>query len=481
MKEATVSVGTDAVIGPVHRRLFGGFAEHLGRVVYGGLYDPDSRHSDDDGWRGDVLDAIERLGFTVMRYPGGNFASGYHWKDGIGPRGTRKTVVDEAWNSLEPNLVGTDEFLQLAARMGWEPMLTVNLGTGDADEAGEWVSYCRDLGHPVKLWCLGNEMDGEWQIGHTNAAGYVQRARAAAEKMRGVDHSIEVVACGSSNPDMPTWLEWDRTVLEGLHEHADFVSLHRYVAKRHGDSEDFLAVSKDVDRQIAAIDRVCRDVAARADTGRRAYLCFDEWNVWYRTAYKRFSDGQGGFAPALIEELYTLEDALVAASFLNSLVRRADVVRIANLAQIVNAIAPIVTIGDRLLIQSIYWPFEMFSRRRAGDSLQVEVESPGYTSRSYGAVKWLDASAILNENRLSLFLVNRGSRPLETHVRSSDVAIVSLHSAECVHGRDLGSTNSLSEPETVRAREFDDVAITTTGADLEIPAHSFTALTFLVA
>ncbi len=478
---AKIGLDTSRTIGPVNPRLFGGFVEHLGRAVYGGLYDPDSEWSEPDGWRTDVLDALSRLDFTILRYPGGNFVSGYHWKDGVGPATSRKQVLDLAWNSIEPNIVGTDEFMRLSARMGWEPMLAVNLGTGDAVEAAEWVDYCVRNGYKVKVWCLGNEMDGEWQIGHVPASRYVDRARAAAAKMRLVDPEIELGACGSSNPDMPTWLEWDRTVLEGLHGQVDYISLHRYAGKKDGDSEDFLAISNDVDRQIEAIDRLCREVADRAGDSRRTFLCFDEWNVWYRTASKKYSDGRGAFAPPLLEERYTLEDALVVAGFLNSFVRHADVVHIANLAQIVNVIAPLLTVGDQLLVQSTYWPFEMFSRRRKGVSLQVDVEGPAYQSKSYGETAVLDVSAILDGDRLSLFVVNRGLRELEVRVRPGDVGIESIYCAECVSGLGLDATNSLEKPDAVSMRRLEEILIQNGGAVVTLPAHSFTAATFVIS
>lgn len=478
---AKIRLDTKHTIGPVDPRLFGGFVEHLGRAVYGGLYDPDSDMSDPDGWRTDVLDALGRLDFTILRYPGGNFVSGYHWRDGVGPPNSRKQVLDLAWNSIEPNLVGTDEFMRLSARMDWEPMLTVNLGTGDAVEAADWVDYCVRNGYKVKVWCLGNEMDGEWQIGHVPASRYVERARAAAVKMRLVDPEIQLVACGSSNPDMPTWLEWDRTVLEGLHGRADYISLHRYAAKKDGDSEDFLAVSNDVDRQIEAIDRLCREVADRSGDSRRTFLCFDEWNVWYRTASKKYSDGRGAFAPPLLEELYSLEDALVVAGFLNSFVRHADVVHIANLAQIVNAIAPLLTVGDQLLVQSIFWPFQMFSRRRKGVSLQVDVEGPTYQSKSYGETALLDVSAILDRDRVSLFVVNRSLHDLDVQVCLEAVGIESTESAECVSGLDLDATNSIEKPDSVSMRQFEEISIQRGGAVATLPAHSFTAVTFVIS
>ena len=294
MKASITSLMSKRTVGPVDPRVFGGFVEHLGRAIYGGLYDPDSSTANQEGWRTDVLAALGDLQFTALRYPGGNFASGYHWRDGIGPRDQRPAVLDRAWNSHEPNLVGTDEFLSLCQVMDWTPVLTANLGSGTPEEAAEWVEYCSRRQPAIHTWCLGNEMDGDWQIGHAPVDEYVRRARNTARSMREVDPSIEFVACGSSSTEMSTWLDWDRTVLEGLASEADYISLHRY-ARKDADTASFLAFGLEVDRQIEAIDKICREVA-RETGGQRAYLCFDEWNVWYRTQFKRFSDGKGAFA-----------------------------------------------------------------------------------------------------------------------------------------------------------------------------------------
>jgi alpha-N-arabinofuranosidase len=297
-------------VGPVDPRVFGGFLEHLGRAVYEGVYDPGSRYADSDGVRTDVLAALGRLRMTAMRYPGGNFASGYHWRDGVGPRGTRQTVRDLAWQTLEPNTFGTDEFVALCRKAGWTPMLSVNLGTGTPEEARHWVEYCNSppgtqqaelraaSGHPephrVGLWCLGNEMDGPWQLGHVPAEHYAIRAQQAAKMMKDVDRTIETVACGSSALFMPTYLEWDRQVLEHLGDHADYISLHRYVDNRAGDTPDFLAVGQSIDRQIEQVDAVCRAVQGRRRRPKRAFLCFDEWNVWYKNMQM---NGEGRHAP----------------------------------------------------------------------------------------------------------------------------------------------------------------------------------------
>jgi alpha-N-arabinofuranosidase len=379
MEKTTLYLHSRFQIDQVDPRIFGGFLEHLGRAVYEGIYDPSSAHADGDGFRKDSLAALDALQMTAMRYPGGNFASGYHWLDGVGPRAERPAVRDLAWQSTETNQVGTDEYVQLCRRMSWTPMLTVNLGTGTPEEARNWVEYCNSPAgtrysnlraangsvdpHDVKLWCLGNEMDGPWQLGHLPAEQYAIHAQQAAKMMKDVDRGIELVACGSCNITLPTYLAWDRQVLEYLGDQADYISLHRYVGNPENDTPDYLAVTNSIDQQIEEMDAVCRYVQAKQHLRRRTYLCFDEWNVWYKNMQ---IDGEGKRAPHLMEEVYNLEDALVVAGFLNSFIRHADAVKIANLAQIVNVIAPILTRGDDLLIQPTYYPFKMFSDRREG-------------------------------------------------------------------------------------------------------------------
>ncbi len=492
MKASTIHLHSQFKSGPVDPRLFGGFLEHMGRAVYQGVYDPDCAHADAEGFRTDVLDALKRLRMTAMRYPGGNFVSGYHWQDGVGPARDRPAVLDLAWNSVEPNRFGTDEFIRLARRMGWTPMLSANLGTGTPEEARNWVEYCNaptgtkyaDMRagngnkdpFDVKLWCLGNEMDGFWQLGHVPAEPYAVRAQQAGHMMKRVDDSIELVVCGTCDVDLPTFMEWDRVVLEHVGNDADYISLHRYVRNFENDTPNFLAVTNSIDQQIEAIDSLCRAVQTKRRSFKRAYLCFDEWNVWYKN-YE--IDGKRTFAPHLIEEVYNLEDALVVAGFLNSFLRHADSVKIANIAQIVNVIAPILTKGDEHLIQSIFYPFEMYSRRRGGASLRVAVDGPTYPSLSYGIVNYVDAGAILSEADLHVFTTNRDTaESMEIAVHLADRPILSLVDAEILTGPDAKAANSFEEPDRVKALPFDDVTIRNGRAVYELPPLSVAALTF---
>ncbi len=495
MKLTRITFHSEYPIGTVDPRVFGGFLEHMGRSIYEGVYDPQSKHASVDGFRNDVLDALKPLRMTAMRYPGGNFVSGYHWLDGVGPKAKRPIVRDLAWQSIETNQVGTDEYMKLVKMMGWEPMLTVNLGTGTPEEARNWVEYCNgaagtrfsnmrvENGQPdpygVKLWCLGNEMDGPWQLGHVPADQYAIRAQQAAKLMRDVDPSIELVACGTCAPDLPTYMEWDRTVLEYLGSYTDYISLHRYVGNPEGDTANFLAVTNSIDQQIEEMDAACRYVQARGRKNKRHLLCFDEWNVWYRARGPEYENGRGKFAPHLIEEEYNLEDVLVVAGFLNSFIRHADVLKIANLAQVVNVIAPIHTEGDRLLLHSIYYPFLMYSQRREGVALRPAVNGPGYESKQYGYVNYIDTSAILGEGMLNVFASNRSlneSAPVE--IILADGSLESVLSADIVTGSAPSVVNTLESPQEVNLQKLESVHIEDGKGSVSLPPLSVAAITF---
>ena len=494
MRNTTITLHPDFQVGGVDPRIFGGFLEHIGRAVYEGVYDPASAHADEDGFRTDVLAALRQLEMTAMRYPGGNFVSGYHWMDGVGPREQRPTVREMAWQSLEPNQVGTDEFIALCHKMAWTPMVTVNLGTGTPEEARNWVEYCNCPGgtryadmrvanghhdpYGVRLWCLGNEMDGHWQLGHVPAGHYAIRAQQAAKMMRDVDRSIELVVCGSCTVTMPTYMRWDEKILDYVGDLADYISLHRYVGNPMDDTPDYLAVSNSIDKQIEEMDAVCRFIQAKRGSRKRTYLCFDEWNVWYKA---RDWDGGGKFAPHLIEEIYNLEDALVVAEFLNSFIRHADVLKIANIAQIVNVVAPIVTRGDEMLIQSIWYPFEMFSKRRDGISLRLSVAGPTYEGATNGLVNVIDASAVLarDGDSLHVFTVNRSlEEEANVQVRLLERALLTLQSAEVLSGPGPKAANSFGEPGVVVSRRLDSVHFEGGNAVVKLPPLSVAAMTF---
>lgn len=497
MEKTRIILDPAHTIAPVDPRIFGGFLEHLGRAIYEGVYDPRASSADENGFRKDVMEALRKLNMTAMRYPGGNFASGYHWLDGIGPKAQRPTVRELAWQSIEPNQFGTDEFIQLSRLMGWTPMITVNLGTGTPEEARNWVEYCNsppgtryaDLRvkngslspFGVKLWCLGNEMDGPWQLGHVPAEQYAILAQQTARLMKDIDPTIETVACGSSTMRGSSYLEWDRTVLEYLGPYADYVSLHRYIDNLRNDTADYLASTNSIDRRIEHMESVCRIVQAKTRSKKRHYLCFDEWNVWYRTTGPEDTNGRGKFAPPLLEEHYNLEDALVVAGFLNCFIRHADSVKIANLAQIVNVIAPILVQGDQLLLQTIYYPFAMFSCRRDGIAIQPIVTGPSYDSPTYGRANYIDTSAILGDGVLHIFTINRHlTDNAEVEIDLARGGIQYILSAEVLNGSGPKIGNTFENPHNITTKPLQSGMVSGGKVLIHLPPLSVSAFTFSV-
>src|SRR5277367_6392492 len=400
------------IIAPLHREVFGSFLEHLGRAIYEGIYDPQSKLSDSNGFRKDVLDEIKKLGVPIIRYPGGNFVSGYDWLDGIGPKANRPAVLDKAWNSMNSNQFGTDEFLAWCRLAGTEPLLGLNLGTGTPEQAAALVEYCNlekgtrwsdlrrknGIAEPYKVqnWCLGNEMDGPWQIGHMTATEYGLKAQDAARQMRYVDPTLKLIACGSSGPGMPTYLEWDREVLEQCYEYVDALSLHRYIGntaeETRGDSANFLAMNLSMEQQITETLAVCDLVRGHKRSPKKLWLSFDEWNVWYRARSGAALNGARQEAPHLLEEIYNLEDALLVGGFINTLLRNADRVKIACLAQLINVIAPIMTNATGMYKQTIYYPYVWGLQYAHGTVLNVLTESPTYEVKGMGDVPYLDVT-----------------------------------------------------------------------------------------
>jgi alpha-L-arabinofuranosidase len=331
----------------------------------------------------------------------------------------------------------------------------------------------------IKLWCLGNEMDGPWQLGHVPADQYAVRAQQAAKMMKDVDPSVELVTCGSCGVGMSTYMEWDAVVLDYLGDLSDYVSLHRYVGNRENDTADYLAVTNSIDQQIEEMDAACRFVQAKRRSSKRSYLCFDEWNVWYKNQQV---NGEGVVAPHLIEEVYNLEDALVVSGFLNSFIRHADSVKIANIAQIVNVIAPLQTRGDELLVQSIFYPFAMYTKRRDGVALHAAVEGPTYAGKTNGTVNVIDSSAILNGDILYVFATNRSqteSAPLIVDL--VDRVIVSLAEGEILSGTDPKLVNTYEQPDAIQPQAFSAVTFEDGKAMLELPPLSVCALTLRLA
>jgi alpha-N-arabinofuranosidase len=495
---ARIYVDLRRTVAPIDRNLFGSFLEHLGRAIYEGIYDPGSKLADSDGFRKDVMDEVRHLGVPIIRYPGGNFVSGYNWLDGVGPKKDRPMVLDKAWNSLNSNQFGTDEFLAWCKEVGTEPLMGLNLGTGTPEQAADLVEYCNvekgtrwsdlrrkhGVAEPYKIqrWCLGNEMDGPWQIGHMSATQYGLKAADAARQMRYVDSSLKLVACGSSGPFMPTYLEWDREVLEQCYDYVDGLSLHRYFDNSEttgGDSAQFLAMNLTMDRQIAETVAVCDLVRGHKRSPKKLWLSFDEWNVWYRARHGDAADGKKTEAPHLLEEIYNLEDALLVGGLLNTLIRNSDRVKLACLAQLINVIAPIMTNAGGLFRQTIYYPYSWALQYARGAALNVLVESSTYEVKGMEPVPHLDAAAAHNpaDGSVTLFILNRDlQRSHDVEVVWEDQPPTRALTTSLLTGDDLKAVNSFQSPQRVAPQQFAKPTTANNRTKFEVPARSYTLL-----
>jgi len=495
---ARLYVDSKRTISSLDRNIFGSFLEQIGRAIYEGIYEPGSKLSDQNGFRKDVMDQIRRLGVPLIRYPGGNFVSGYNWLDGVGPKQDRPVVLDKAWNTLNSNRFGTNEFMAWCKAAGTQPLMAVNLGTGTPAQAAALVEYCnvdkgtewsdlrRKHGYPeayhVKHWCLGNEMDGDWQIGHMPAAEYGLKAQDAARQMRAIDPSIKLVVCGSSAPGMSTYIEWDRQVLEQCYDFVDGLSLHRYLgntpSETGGESSKYVALNLSMERQIEESLAVCDMVRARKRSSKQLWLSFDEWNVWYRSGAGDPSKGPLPEAPHLVEEVYNLEDALLVGGIVNTLLRHADRIKIACLAQLVNVIAPITTNQDGLYLQTIYYPYSWGLQYAHGTVLDVLNESPTYEVAGMGQVPYLDAVATLaDDGKTSLFVLNRDLAKARTlEVNWQDKTPGQVLTSLTLTGNDLKAANGFAEPRKVTPQPLDKPVTSGSRTRVEVPARSYSVV-----
>jgi alpha-N-arabinofuranosidase len=470
---ATAVLDPQFTVAPVPQYLFGSLVEHMGRCVYGGIFEPGHPESGLDGQRLDVLKLTRELGVTLVRYPGGNFVSGYHWEDGVGPVEDRPTRLDLAWHSVEPNTFGLDEFMVWAREAQVEPMMAVNLGTRGITEAcalleyanhprgTRWSDLRRSHGVPdpygIRLWCLGNEMDGSWQVGHKTARDYGLLAAETAKAMRSLDPDLQLVVCGSSNTTMPSFGAWEAEVLEHTYDHVDYLSLHAYFAHNPGDRAGFLASATAMDTFIDAVTATADHVGAKKRSRRKLQLSFDEWNLWYqhRPATMTGASADWEIGPRLIEDEYTVEDAVVVGNLLMSLLRHSDRVGVACLAQLVNVIAPIRTEPDgSAWRQTIFHPFALTARYARGDVLRVEPRSSVIDGGSAGDVPAIDVVATHDPGSgdLTVLAVNRHPTEdglLDVTVRDDEgKGYVVVEHLE-LGGADLHTTNTAEYPERV--------------------------------
>lgn len=479
--KARIKVDIERSIGDIDKNIYGNFTEHLGRCIYGGIYDPKSSKADADGFRKDVLSATRDLGVTVVRWPGGNFASGYHWMDGIGPKGERPRRKDLAWGDIETNQVGTDEFLKWSSLVAVEPYICINVGTGGLDEAKNWVEYCNapqglyysDLraknGHAqpynVKFWGLGNEVDGPWQIGHKNAEDYSKFALEAAKLMKWSDDKIKLIASGSSNYGAD-WTTWNRTVLNSLGNYIDYISLHNYLGNHDSDHYKFMASTLFTDNVIKITKALINEARTKNNIQHPIYIAFDEYNVWYRS-----------FNEQKLEEHYNLQDALVVAEYLNCFLRNADVVKMANLAQLVNVIAPMMVTNDKLWLQTTYFPLQLFANNCFGKSISTFVDCSTYNTADYKSVPYLDVSGVYNDSTKELIInvVNRHlDKPIATTIENQFGRLANKATVYEINSANITDENTVNQQKVNTAEK----QINTNGNQVEytFPAHSFTMI-----
>jgi alpha-N-arabinofuranosidase len=498
LPDARAVVDPAVVVGQVDDRLFGSFVEHMGRAVYGGIYEPGHPSADAEGWRRDVVELVREMGVTLVRYPGGNFVSGYDWEDGVGPREARPTRLDRAWRSIESNAVGTDDFLAWTRMVGLEPMLAVNLGTRGVEAARNLVEYCNGQagsryadrraanGYPrpygVRIWCLGNEMDGPWQIGHTSAMEYGRLAADAGRAMRLVDPSIELVACGSSGSKMPTFGSWEETVLDIAWEVADHISLHSYYDPAAYETVgDYLACSLDLERMIETVAATADAVADRKGSRKRIGLSVDEWNVWHFAEHRSREDPEGPYrvAPSLAEDEHDLADALAVGCLLIALLRHADRVRIACLAQLVNVIPAIRTVdGGTAWRQASFYPFADVARLGRGTVLGFALNGPTYRVAGEGQVQAIDAVAVRDAaaGSVTVFAVNRLDRPLGLEVELRNLGRLAVDEHRILTDPDIHAPNTAADPNRIAPRPGVNARIDAGRLSVELPPRSWNVL-----
>lgn len=483
-----IFVDKNLIVGKVKHELFGSFVEHLGRAVYEGIYEPSHKLANEDGFRTDVIDLIKELNVSTVRYPGGNFVSGYNPFDGIGPKDKRPVRLDLAWQTIEDNSFGLDEFMKWSKLAKVEPMLAVNLGTGTPKEAAELLEYANfpqgtslsdyrikngsSKPYNIKYWCLGNEMDGEWQINFLNAKDYAKKALATAKMMRLVDPNIKLIAAGSSSPEMITYPMWDRIVLEELYEEIDYISMHRYYA-HDSTLEDFFASYKDMDDFIKTIKATIKYAKALRRSKKDVKISFDEWNIWY---IKETKLGNWQKAPHLIEDNYSLKDALVFAGLINSLLNNVDVVEIASLAQLVNVIAPILTKKNGEAIrQTTFFPFKNAANNTVnGQVLTPIVTGPKFNSK-YGEANYISSAIINNEdkNEVVIFLINYGDNNM-----SVELEIRSFNNLRAIHheiltSNDIENKNTFDNSNLVEPKEIALPKVENNFVKLNLKPHAY--------
>jgi alpha-N-arabinofuranosidase len=494
MKKAKCIIDRDYVIGDIDPKLYSSFIEHLGRAIYTGIYEPGHKLADEQGFRKDVIELVKDLNVNLVRYPGGNFLSNYNWTDGIGPKKNRPRRLDCAWRSTETNEIGIDEFIDWCKKANTEIMAAVNLGTGTPQDAGYMIEYCNhpkdtywsdlrrknghEKPHNIKYWCLGNEMDGPWQVCQLSSEEYGKKARETAKIMKWIDPDIKLITCGSSTTKMLTYPEWDRIVLEHVYDHVEYISLHRYY-ENEGNIENFLASFVDMNNFIHTIVSVADYVKAKNRSNKTLMLSFDEWNVWYQKKQTRFN---WEVAPPILEDIYSLLDALVFGGLLCTLLNNSDRVKIACLAQLVNAIAPIYTQkGGKAIKQAIYYPFQHVSLNGKGKALKTLVTCPSFESNLYDEAPIIHSAATHDPEtgEISLFILNYSQdHDVEIDLDLRSFGEVNLIEHIIMNGNDLHAKNTFEEPDKVIPKKQKITSLKGKNFNIMLPKLSWNMLRF---
>jgi len=492
-----IVIDKDFKIGKVDKRIFGSFVEHMGRVVYTGIYEENHPTADEDGFRKDVAELAKKMGVGLVRYPGGNFVSNYNWMDGIGPKENRPRKRDLAWKSIETNEVGIDEFMKWAKRYDMEPIMAVNMGTKGIDEAVALLEYCNSEEgtyysnlrvkygskepYKVKTWCLGNEMDGEWQIGHKTAHEYGRLAHEIGKAMKLLDPSIELVVCGSSMSRNATFGDWEREVLSNTYDEADYISLHQYYDGQDKGTKSFLARSLDMERYIDLVCGIADLEKKKRNSKKTMNICFDEWGVWSTPDYevqKWVDEHPWQIAPPLGEQIYTMEDSLLFASMMMVLLKKCDRVKIGCQSLLTNISACIMTKkGGEAWVQPIYFPFELIANNAVGAVLQSKYIGETYSTDDIEEVPLIDNLVVANErdNELVLFFVNRSEKKEEISINIRAFKVSGIRESKVLFHDDI-KTNNVENHDAVRPQKIVNYELNNDDIKLLLKPFSFQML-----
>jgi len=471
MQTARMIVDRDYIIDRTDEKLFCSFVEPLGRCIYGGLYEPGHPAADENGFRRDVLDLIKPLNLTMNRFPGGNFTSTFRWEDSIGPRERRPRRAEVAWQCIETNEFGLNEFADWSRLNGSDVMMTVNLATRGVLEAMDCVEYCNLEGgtywsdlrrshgyekpHGYRYWCLSNEIDGPWQVGQNTGAVYGHLAREASKAMKLVDPDIKTVLAGSSSPSMPTYPDFDAEALDQAWEYVDYLSLHTYISNLKGDTPNYLAKTLTTEKMFKQIGGLFAWMKAKKRSNHDLYVSFDEYNTWHTVSgNERLEKPRWDIATPLLEDTYVMEDAVALGSLLITILRNCDLVKIACLSELVNCISHIRTrTGGGCWVLPPYYAFLHFSKYGRGTVLNPRIDSPKYDSTDYTDVPYLDAIPVLNDDgRITVFAVNRSldeTLPLAVEQRGFKDSYV-VEEVIVLSHPDPKATNTEDNPENVQ-------------------------------